>query len=64
MRGDDLKGFNRIKKIFQRNYQWYFTDIFEDDETIRYHKRRIVAITKVTFTIFGLYMLVVIIFFI
>jgi len=59
----DLVGFKNIKEAFQRGMDWHFGDVGEEDETIRYYKKRLKISTKVGYILLALILIVIILFF-
>jgi len=59
----DLVGFKNIKEAFQRSKNWHFGDVGEEDETIRYYKKRLKISTKVGYILLALILIVIILLF-
>ena len=47
--GGDLVGFDKIRKAFQRSKNWHFGDVGEEDETIKYYKKRLKISAKISY---------------
>ncbi|MCW3978583.1 MAG: hypothetical protein NWF12_02435, partial [Candidatus Bathyarchaeota archaeon] len=55
----DLVGFDKIREAFQRSMDWHFGDVGEEDETIRYYKKRLKISTKVGYILLALILIVI-----
>ncbi|MHA2055012.1 MAG: hypothetical protein ACW99F_15605 [Candidatus Hodarchaeales archaeon] len=55
--GNDLVGFDKIKKGFRRMLEWRLDDLGEEDETINSYKKRL-KISLDILVIYGVFMLV------
>ena len=59
----DLFRYDKMRKAFQRGKNWYFGDVGEEDETIKYYKKRLKISYKIGYILLALILILIILLF-